>query len=323
MFDMHHDLLTILYFLNEKKNQSEKEKYLFYLNKVYNENNVKAALINLYFMSEKEMFEELGMLKCEYQSVPKILKKSIDYLNDFTEKISYKPKFYYSIEGLDYINDLSEIDELYKLGVRSVLPVWNNDNKFAGGVKGVNGLTKKGKNLIDKLIELNIIIDLSHANERSFVDIVSYLKERNYSNVIVSHSNCFSICSHIRNLKDYQIKLLNEINGKFGLVTYNPFIIKNYYECEQKLIEQYFIKHIKHLISLGVNSNNIFISTDDMTFSDDDFYKNTSLYKHDNIFKDLNDLLLKNFEISVSKNLLFNNANDVFKKNYITYKFFL
>ena len=65
-----------------------------------------------------------------------------------------------------------------------------------------NGLTKLGIEYIKKLEDLSILVDISHASEKTFWDVMENIKGR----VIATHSNAYGICNHPRNLKDEQIK---------------------------------------------------------------------------------------------------------------------
>ena len=71
------------------------------------------------------------------------------------------------------------------------------------------GLTNLGEELVRKLVSKKIAIDLSHANEKTFWDIVNVcrdLKEEGAQPILfASHSNSRSICESVRNLSDEQI----------------------------------------------------------------------------------------------------------------------
>ena len=124
MYDMHYDLLTILYF-NFKENNplAKKEDTMNMLKKIY-DNNVLGGFINLYFMSAEEMKEELGIEKEEILDVSLMFKKSIEYLEMLKGKVIPEDiNFIYSIEGCDYLKDENDLEEIYDLGLRSILPV--------------------------------------------------------------------------------------------------------------------------------------------------------------------------------------------------------
>ena len=145
--------------------------------------------------------------------------------------------------------------------------MWNNDNKFGGGARGNTnqGLTDLGKKLIKKLAQTNIAIDLSHANTKTFYDIIEYCQEIKKENinpiVFASHSNCKAICDVPRNLTDDQIKEIANIGGVIGIVGVKQFCTEEEEDYKQKYLEN--INHIKNLLG---SVDNICLSTDNMEF---------------------------------------------------------
>ena len=249
MFDMHYDLLTLLYVLKDDKK---------YVNKVVKEinNNLKGLAANLFFMSKKEMKEELNIEKID---VSKMLKEA----TDIYKNLNIKPKVIFSIEGCDYIKDLNELEYLNKLGLKAILPVWNNKNKYGSGIRTRKGLTNKGKKLIKKAIELNIAIDLSHAGRKTFNDIIKIIKKSHKKPICyASHSNIYELKKHPRNLNKNQLEKLKDVNGYLGIVSYKEFLTSsNNIEKAKKI----YLNHIKYAVNiLGIDR--VVLSTDDMTF---------------------------------------------------------
>ena len=68
-----------------------------------------------------------------------------------------------------------------------------------------------------------MIIDVSHAGEQTFWDVIKTTKNP----IIASHSNCYSLCSHYRNLTDEQIKAVGENGGVIMVNFYDEFIERN------------------------------------------------------------------------------------------------
>ena len=163
MYDSHYDLLTILYF-NFKK--------------IYEYGNVNGGIINLYFMSLDEMQEELGITKKECENVRKMFKESISLLQQMQNAsiISKDKKFIYSIEGCDFIKRPDDLYDLYNMGLRSILPVWNRENKYGSGNRTKSGLSYMGRELVELAIKLGIAIDVSHANYQTFSDIMDIVE---------------------------------------------------------------------------------------------------------------------------------------------------
>lgn len=281
MYDMHYDLLTILYEIKNKKKNYYLQKSSFDFFKRYTKNNIVGGIVNLYFMSPYEMNDKLGIEIKELFYIPKMFSESISYLKYLQIKFPSLKNidFIYSIEGADYIKNLLELEILYNMGLRSILIVWNHKNRYASGILGDGGLTKEGKIFLKKAISLGIMIDVSHANEETFYDILNIIEcEKSKGKkvfLIASHSNVYSVYNHIRNLKDKQILRLKELDGYLGLVTYMKFLTdrKELLYGDREIL---FMKHLEYIIDiLNFPINRIVISTDDMRFYN---YQNQEVY---------------------------------------------
>ncbi len=152
-------------------------------------------------------------------------------------------------EGLSGINgNISILSMLHKLGVRHASLTWNEENELATGVRSPNknrGVTSLGLEALNKLEELKMIVDVSHANEKTFWDIFENTKRP----FIASHSNAYSICSVPRNLKDDQIKAIASRNGVIGMNSWPDFIdAKN--PTVEKLADH--IDYIENLVGIDV-----------------------------------------------------------------------
>ena len=312
MYDLHYDLLTYVYM--NKDNLSSVKKHL---KQIFN-NNISGGIFNLFYMSYKEMKEELGIYKEEINVINNL--KEVDEIIKKEKLIPNDINYIYGIEGLDYLEDIDDIDILYDLGLRSVNIVWNNDNKFGSGAKGNlnRGLTNLGSKLVDKLIDKKIAIDLSHTNEKTFYDIVYQCLDRKNKGkepiVFASHSNVYNLCRHPRNLKDEQIVLIKELNGVIGIVGVKLFCIQeNKFNNNKEKYYNAYISHIDYINRLLGSIDNISASSDDMTYykTKKDYYKYFNVFKQED-FKDVlrKVLLEKNYsEESVSK-VLYKNFTD-------------
>ncbi|MDZ4795156.1 MAG: dipeptidase [Bacteroidota bacterium] len=139
----------------------------------------------------------------------------------------------FGVEGGHMIeNDLNKLDALYKRGVRYMTVTWNNstpwatsalDEASAGGAlnsEGKKGLTDFGKQIIKRMNELGMLVDLSHVGEQTFWDAITTTTKP----VLVSHSCVYTLCPHRRNLKDDQIKALAKNGGVIHLNFYSGFL---------------------------------------------------------------------------------------------------
>ncbi len=134
------------------------------------------------------------------------------------------------------------IAEFARMGVKIFSLVWNGENELAGGVQSEIGLTELGREAVKELEKNRIIIDVSHLNTLGFWDLCE-IAERPF---IASHSNCFEVCPHKRNLDDLQIQ---EIIRRKGLIGINFFPI--FINGESDASFQEIRRHIRHILSLG------------------------------------------------------------------------
>ena len=107
---------------------------------------------------------------------------------------------------------------------------------------------------------LGILIDLSHASEITFYDVLDVTTKP----VIVSHSSARALCDHPRNLTDEQIKALAAKGGVVQVCLYPHFVSK---KVQPDVLDA--IEHINHIVRL-VGIQHVGIGTD---FDGDDTEK--------------------------------------------------
>ncbi len=175
-----------------------------------------------------------------------------EVLCDFKAKLTSAPENLspiFAVEGGAVLeNDADRLFTLYNDGVRLLTLTWNGENNIGGGTLSEKGLTPFGKTVIENLNRLNMGCDLSHLNQKTFYSAIEHARYP-----LATHSNCFSVCRHPRNLTDEQIKLLCEKGGIIGLCFYPPFLGKDVF---LKIYQNIF-----HLCEMGFE-NNIAIGSD-------------------------------------------------------------
>lgn len=319
MYDMHYDLLTFLYVNMKENNQlSNRLKLIHYLEKIYNKNNIIGGFIDLYFMTKEEMHNELDISLQEMNNMKEMFAKSIFYLNEMKRMniIPKETKFIYSIEGCDYIYNKEELEELYRLGLRSILPVWNQQNQYGSGPRTEGGLTEAGIEFIKDALDLGIVIDVSHANVNTFNGILDVYEQERTSNsiIIASHSNVKRICNNARNLNDEQLLRLKNIGGYIGLVLYSEFISDK--EKENK--REKFMEHLDYLINnIGFDVNKIVIATDNMEILENEKYKSSSVLPIGQVKEELYKMISYKYGHDIAMKIIKENAeNLIMRINY-------
>lgn len=199
-----------------------------------------------------------------------------------------------TLEGCDPIGcDLTKLQTLYRLGVRSIGLTWNYANVVADGVfepRGA-GLTSFGKQVVIFNNEKKLWTDVSHLSEQGFWDVMELAKYP-----IASHSNAKTLAPHVRNLTDQQILALIQKNGMIG-ITFVPEFLK---ECADATIDD-VLYHVEYICSLGGEHNIGFGSDFDGIDTTPEHLWNYSCYYL------LIDELLKRFPEKIVKRFLFEN----------------
>ncbi|MEJ7913589.1 MAG: dipeptidase [Chitinophagaceae bacterium] len=134
------------------------------------------------------------------------------------------------LEGGHMIEDkLAYLETLYQRGVRYMTLTWNNSTSWASSAKdesagslpvGTLGLNNLGKDIVRRMNNLGMLVDLSHVGEKTFWDAMNLTTKP----VIVSHSCVYALCPVPRNLKDEQIKAVGKNGGVIHLNFYSGFL---------------------------------------------------------------------------------------------------
>jgi membrane dipeptidase len=149
-----------------------------------------------------------------------------------------------TIEGAGPVGyELSTLENLYHLGLRSVCLTWFRANQVGDGVGESRnaGLTSFGRRLIAKLDELNMIIDVSQSSERTVREVL----EVSGRPLIASHSNAAGVYPHVRNLPDDVIREIGARGGVVGLTTYPAHVGRADVGLDD------FIDHIIHVCEVA------------------------------------------------------------------------
>ncbi len=144
---------------------------------------------------------------------------------------------------------MDNLESLFERGVRYLGLTWNTSNAIGVSAKDestrgkTGGLTEFGKDVVKKMDEMGMMIDVSHLGETAFWDVVNLSKNP----IIASHSNVYNICPHYRNLNDDQIKAIAKSGGIICMNFYYKFLdpggsssqtIQNRYKRDLSEIEE-------------------------------------------------------------------------------------
>lgn len=164
------------------------------------------------------------------------------------------------VEGGHMIeSDMKKLEELHKMGMRYMTLTWNNSTEWASSAMDETerpdslkqkGLTDFGKQVVRRMNELGVIVDLSHTGEKTFYDAIATTTKP----VILSHSSVWNICPVFRNVKDDQIKAVAKNAGVICINFYSGFISKEYDQKVEYLSSQVGKKFRDSLYANGTDS---------------------------------------------------------------------
>ena len=133
------------------------------------------------------------------------------------------------IEGGHSIeNSLGLLRDFYRLGVRYMTLTWSNTNDWADSsgdinnpsVKHHNGLTPFGRQVIAEMNRLGMMVDVSHASDKTFWDVL----EITNAPIIASHSSARALTQAPRNMTDDMLRAVAKNNGVVMVNFYPAFI---------------------------------------------------------------------------------------------------
>lgn len=180
-----------------------------------------------YFENANDMINKLDFL---ISRVPKDWGLVKSYQDITYNSRKNKMSCVIGIEGGHIIGrDISKLEALHDRGMRYLGLTWNNSNHIASSAKDETfnrnslsniGLSNFGSEVVQKCNDLGVIIDVSHAGEQAFWDVVDQSQEP----IIASHSSVYALCPHYRNLKDDQIKAIAKTGGAVFINFYPGYI---------------------------------------------------------------------------------------------------
>lgn len=147
--------------------------------------------------------------------------------------------------GLALNHDISNVRYFARRGVVYITLCHNGDNDICDSARGCNthgGVSRFGEQVIKEMNRCGIMVDLSHAGEKSFYDALSISSKP----IVCSHSNCKALCDVPRNLTDDQLRALAKHGGVTHITLYHGFLRND----SQEATVMDAIAHLEHAISV-------------------------------------------------------------------------
>lgn len=193
------------------------------------------------------------------------LNEHVNLWQDKTIPSHTKPVGYIlSLEGADSIVNLDYLHKYYENGLRAIGLSHYGPGRYAAGTHSdFSGLTPAGKELLDEMSKLNILLDLTHLTDKGFYEAIELFD----GSILASHQNCRSIVTGERQFSDEQIKLIIERDGVIGGALDAWMLLSNFRPGidspkELGIDLAKLVDHFDHICQLAGNSLHIGFGSD-------------------------------------------------------------
>jgi len=169
-----------------------------------------------------------------------------------------------SLEGADSIINLKYLEKYYEQGLRAIGPAHFGPGRYAAGTHSDgSGLTTIGKELLQEMDRLKIILDTTHLTDKGFFEAMDIFKGAMWA----SHQNCRTVVPGERQFSDEQLKLIIERDGVIGgaldtWMLYPEFEMGKNNPRDLGINLEKLVDHFDHICQLAGNSLHIGFGTD-------------------------------------------------------------
>ena len=168
-----------------------------------------------------------------------------------------------SLEGADSIVDISYLEKSHESGLRAIGPAHYGPGVYAHGTDSVGGIGQKGRELLKKVEELNLILDATHLCDKSFWETMKVYN----GPVWASHNNCRVLVNHNRQFSDEQIKELIRRDAVIGVALDAWMMVPNWVRGKStpegmNVTLEIAVDNIDHICQLAGNCDHVGIGTD-------------------------------------------------------------
>jgi membrane dipeptidase len=192
------------------------------------------------------------------------LKGLKDHLDRWEENPEHTPIGYIlSLEGADSLVTLEHLEIAYESGLRAIGPAHYGPGTYAHGTDSWGGIGARGKELLKRMEQLNIILDATHLCDESFWEALDNFQ----GPVWASHNNCRKFVNHNRQFSDEQIRELINRDAVIGMALDAWMMVPNWergistpQSMDASLRQT--VQNIDHICQLAGNVNHVGIGTD-------------------------------------------------------------
>jgi len=171
--------------------------------------------------------------------------------------------YVFSIEGADSFVTPAFVERAYEYGLRAVGPAHYGPGRYANGTDSSGRLNSMGQELLKRMDDLNMILDVTHLCDDAFWHALEIYK----GNIWASHNNCRKLVNHNRQFSDEMILALAECDAVIGVALDAWMMVPNWVRgvstpkgmnCTMEIMAD----NIDHICQLTGNANHAAIGSD-------------------------------------------------------------
>jgi membrane dipeptidase len=168
-----------------------------------------------------------------------------------------------SLEGADSLVSLDYLERAYAYGLRAIGPAHYGPGRYAPGTNSQGGLTPLGRDLLDEMRNLKMVLDVTHLTDEGFWEALDLFD----GPVWASHNNCRSLVPHQRQFSDEQLRALIDRSAVIGMA-FDAWMMHPGWERGRTTPEsadlriERIVEHIDHICQLAGNHRHCGIGSD-------------------------------------------------------------
>jgi membrane dipeptidase len=165
------------------------------------------------------------------------------------------------MEGAEPVREPAEVELWVERGVRLIGPAWDDTRYAPGGWKAGGSLPFAGRRLLERMDDLNLILDLTHMGEQASLEAL----DRYQGRVVATHSNARALAANSqRQLSDQQIRQIAAREGVIGIVPFNVFLRPDHRRGDAKELVTltHVVAHIDYMCQLIGDARHVGLGSD-------------------------------------------------------------
>jgi membrane dipeptidase len=168
-----------------------------------------------------------------------------------------------SLEGADSILSPAHLERAYEYGLRAIGPAHYGPGRYAPGTGAEGGLTPLGRQLLQQMQQLGMVLDVTHLTDEAFWEALELFDGPLWA----SHNNCRALVPHPRQFADEQLKALIERDAVIGAAFDVWMVVPGWVRGESTPEEAnvriaHVVDHIDHICQLAGNVRHCGVGSD-------------------------------------------------------------